>query len=127
VRELTPTASSGRRTGSREHPTARSRPTSPRPTSGLPHVASDWAAEAFDATYFAARALKEAGSTSPAAVDEALIKEGKAGYTGVLGKATVTDGQEHSKAVLVQWENGAAVPLTNQNPDHLGVELLHGS
>jgi branched-chain amino acid transport system substrate-binding protein len=77
---------------------------------------SDWAAEAFDATYFAARALKEAGSTSPAAVDEALIKEGKAGYTGVLGKATVTDGQEHSKAVLVQWENGAAVPLTNQNP-----------
>jgi branched-chain amino acid transport system substrate-binding protein len=77
---------------------------------------SDWAAEAYDATYYAARALKAAGSTSPTAVVAALTKEGKAGYLGALGHAIVVSGQENAKPVLVQWENGVAVPLKNQNP-----------
>jgi branched-chain amino acid transport system substrate-binding protein len=77
---------------------------------------SDWAAEAYDATYYAARALKAAGSTSPAAVVAALTKEGKSGYLGALGHATVVSGQENAKPVLVQWENGVAVPMKNQNP-----------
>ncbi len=77
---------------------------------------SDWAAEAYDATYYAARALKAAGTTSAASLDKALISEGKTGYTGVLGKATVVNGQEQAKPVLVEWLNGAAVPLKNQNP-----------
>ena len=77
---------------------------------------NDWAAESYDEAFYAARALKAAGSVSPAAVDAALIKEGKEGYTGVLGHATVTDGQEHAKPDLVQWEGTAAVSLKNQNP-----------
>jgi len=77
---------------------------------------SDWAAEAYDATFYAARAIKMANSVSPAAVDAALISEGAAGFTGVLGPAKVVNGQEQATPVLVQWLNGAAVPMTNQNP-----------
>jgi branched-chain amino acid transport system substrate-binding protein len=77
---------------------------------------SDWAAEAYDATFYAARALKMANSVSPSAVDAALISEGAAGFTGVLGPAKVVDGQEQATPVLVQWLNGAAVPMANQNP-----------
>jgi branched-chain amino acid transport system substrate-binding protein len=77
---------------------------------------NDWAAESYDAGFYAARALKAAGSTTPAAVDSALIAEGKKGYDGVLGQAKVVNGQEQAKADLVQWENGAAVSLANQNP-----------
>jgi branched-chain amino acid transport system substrate-binding protein len=77
---------------------------------------SDWAAEAYDATYYAARAIKTAKSISPAAVDAALISEGQAGFEGALGQAKVIDGQEQATPVLVQWSNGAAVPMANQNP-----------
>jgi branched-chain amino acid transport system substrate-binding protein len=77
---------------------------------------SDWAAESYDAGFYAARALKAAGSTSTKAVDAALISEGKKGFLGVLGRAKVINGQEVAKADLVQWENGAAVSLKNQSP-----------
>jgi branched-chain amino acid transport system substrate-binding protein len=77
---------------------------------------SDWAAESYDATFYAARAIKMADSVSPAAIDAALISEGEAGFTGVLGQAKVINGQEQATPVLVQWQNGAAVPMANQNP-----------
>ena len=77
---------------------------------------SDWAAEAYDATFYAARAIKMANSVSPAAVDAALISEGETGFTGVLGQAKVVNGQEQATPVLVQWTNDAAVPMKNQNP-----------
>jgi branched-chain amino acid transport system substrate-binding protein len=81
------------------------------------HIApNDWAAESYDEAFYAARALKAAGSVSPAAVDAALIQEGKQGFTGVLGHATVSGGQEHAKPDLVQWEGTTAVSMKNQNP-----------
>jgi len=77
----------------------------------------DWAAEAYTATYYIAKALKAAGTTTAAAVDKALIAEGKNGYAGVLGKhVIVVNGQQNATPVLVQWENGKAVAMAKQNP-----------
>jgi branched-chain amino acid transport system substrate-binding protein len=77
---------------------------------------SDWAAESYDAVWFAARAFKQAGSIDPAKVQAALASVGTSGFTGVLGSIKVANGQENSTPILVQWQNGAAVPMANQNP-----------
>lgn len=77
----------------------------------------DWAAEAYTAMIYIAKAIKAAGSVSPAAIDKALAKEGKKGYAGVLGKKIkVVKGQQEARPVLVQWMTGKEVPLANQNP-----------
>jgi len=80
-------------------------------------AATDWAAEAYTAMMYIARAMKSAGSVAPAALDKAMIALGKKGYQGVLGQnITVVKGQQMAKPVLVQWETGKAVPMANQNP-----------
>ena len=80
-------------------------------------TATDWAAEAYTAMMYIARAMKSAGSVAPAALDNAMIALGKKGYQGVLGQnITVVNGQQMAKPVLVQWETGKAVPMANQNP-----------
>src|SRR6185437_12784706 len=77
----------------------------------------NFAAEAYTTTYFIARALKAAGTTTAAKVDQAMIAEGKKGYEGVLGQhVTVVKGQMEAAPVLVQWQNGKAVAMANQNP-----------
>jgi branched-chain amino acid transport system substrate-binding protein len=77
---------------------------------------SNWAAESYDAVWFAARGLKQADSTSPAKVQAALTSVGTAGFTGVLGKITVVGGQEKTKPLLISWKNGSQSVMANQNP-----------
>jgi branched-chain amino acid transport system substrate-binding protein len=77
---------------------------------------SNWAAESYDAIWFAARGLKLAGSIEPAKVQAALASVGASGFTGVLGTIKVKDGQENTTPLLVQWTNGQAIPMANQNP-----------
>jgi branched-chain amino acid transport system substrate-binding protein len=77
---------------------------------------SNWAAESYDAIWFAARAMKQAGTVDPVKLQAALASVGSAGFTGVLGSIKVASGQENTTPVLVQWNNGQAVPLANQNP-----------
>jgi branched-chain amino acid transport system substrate-binding protein len=72
---------------------------------------SNWAAESYDAVWYAARGLKQAGSTDPAKVQAALTSVGKATFNGVLGRIVVTKGQEYTQPILVQWMNGQAVPM----------------
>jgi branched-chain amino acid transport system substrate-binding protein len=79
-------------------------------------VPSNWAAESYDAVWFAARGLKQADSTSPAKVQAALTSVGTAGFTGVLGNITVVSGQETTKPLLISWENGSQSVMANQNP-----------
>jgi len=79
-------------------------------------VPTNWAAESYDAVWFAARGLKLADSISPAKVQAALTSVGSAGFTGVLGTITVTNGQETTKPLLIGWDNGAQSVLANQNP-----------
>ena len=72
-------------------------------------TATDWSAEAYDAMWFAARGLKEAGSTSPQAIQAALEKVGKAGFPGVEGTVRTASNQEVGPGILVQYENGDQV------------------
>lgn len=67
----------------------------------------NFAAEAFDSVWFAARGLKLANSTSHAAVGAALINVGKTGFNGALGHDTVVNGQlsTPSTGVLGIWES----------------------
>jgi branched-chain amino acid transport system substrate-binding protein len=74
---------------------------------------TNFAAEAFDAVWFAARALKEANSVNRADVTAALTKIGQDGFDGVLGHIRVVDGQEQTTPVLVQWQDGKEVPADN--------------
>jgi branched-chain amino acid transport system substrate-binding protein len=72
-------------------------------------TATDWSAEAYDAMWFAARALKAAGTTSPAAIQAALAKVGKAGFIGVEGNVKTVNNQEVGAGILVQYLNGNQV------------------
>jgi branched-chain amino acid transport system substrate-binding protein len=72
-------------------------------------TATDWSAEAYDAMWFAARGLKAAGSTSPAAIQAALEKVGKAGFVGVEGTVKTVSNQEVGPGILVQYQNGSQV------------------
>lgn len=79
-------------------------------------VPTNWAAESYDAVWFAARGLKQADSTSPAKVQAALTSVGSAGFTGALGNITVVNGQETSKPLLISWNDGSQSVMANQNP-----------
>jgi branched-chain amino acid transport system substrate-binding protein len=79
-------------------------------------VPTNWAAESYDAVWFAARGLKQADSTSPATVQAALTSVGSAGFAGALGNITVVDGQETSKPLLISWNDGSESVMANQNP-----------
>jgi len=79
-------------------------------------VPTNWAAESYDAVWFAARGLKQADSTSPAKVQAALTSVGSAGFSGVLGNITLANGQETTKPLLISWNNGSQSVMANQNP-----------
>jgi branched-chain amino acid transport system substrate-binding protein len=68
----------------------------------------EFSAEGYDALEWAAHAIKNAKSTTPAKVTSAMTALGKSGYNGVLSSdIKVTKGQEFSPGLLVQWENGS--------------------
>jgi branched-chain amino acid transport system substrate-binding protein len=69
----------------------------------------NFAAEGYDAVWFAARALKEAGSVDRDAVLAALKKVGETGFQGALGDIKFVDRQEVlAKGVLVKLDAKAA-------------------
>jgi branched-chain amino acid transport system substrate-binding protein len=74
-----------------------------------------YSAEAYDAVYYAAQALKQAGSTNASAITQQLVAIGQLGFDGVLGHVTVTNGQETVPGYLVQWQNGAATILPSSS------------
>jgi branched-chain amino acid transport system substrate-binding protein len=68
----------------------------------LPDV---FAAEAYDQTWWIARAIKQAGSVNPTDVAAALLQVGKKGFTGAQGALTFENGNDaKTKGVLVQWD-----------------------
>jgi branched-chain amino acid transport system substrate-binding protein len=77
---------------------------------------TNWAAESYDAVWYAARGLKAAGSVDAAKIQAALTSVGTVGFPGVMGNVVVKAGQENSQPVLVAWNNGQQAALTNQNP-----------
>lgn len=71
-------------------------------------VPGNFAAEGYDAVWFAARALKEANSTDRADVLKALMSVGEAGFAGALGDITFKDRQQIIKSgVLVVLDENA--------------------
>jgi branched-chain amino acid transport system substrate-binding protein len=64
-------------------------------------------AEAYDAMWFVATAIKQGGSVDPVKLQAALATLGTTGFQGVLSdNITVKDGQEISSGVLVEWRDG---------------------
>lgn len=72
---------------------------------GLP---DGYAAEAYDATWWVAHAIKKAGSVEHAAIAKALKEIGAEGFTGAQGPLTFENGNDaRAKGLLVRW-NGSA-------------------
>jgi branched-chain amino acid transport system substrate-binding protein len=69
------------------------------------------AAEAYDMAYYAARALKKAGSTDKGAIVTALKAVGEEGFPGLLGDVKVKDGQEVPLGFMITVKSGKIVPL----------------
>jgi branched-chain amino acid transport system substrate-binding protein len=67
-----------------------------------------YSAEAYDAVYFAAQAMKQAGTTNASEITHEMASIGKSGFDGVLGNVKVINGQESVPGFLVQWQGGAA-------------------
>jgi branched-chain amino acid transport system substrate-binding protein len=72
---------------------------------GLP---DSYAAEAYDATWWLARAIKKAGSVDHDAVAKALKEVGGTGFTGAQGPLTFDNGNDaRAKGLLVRWDGNA--------------------
>lgn len=65
-----------------------------------------FSAEAYDATWFVARAIKKADSADPEAVAEALHQIGEQGFDGAQGQLTFDNGDDATVAhgLLVGWD-----------------------
>lgn len=67
-----------------------------------------YAAEAYDATWFIAHALKDAGTTDRAAVKDAMQALVKKPFSGALGSAQTFDGNDlRVPGVVVEWDGTA--------------------
>lgn len=66
-------------------------------------VPNNYAAEAYDATWFIARALKEAGSADRTAVQKGLATVATQGFEGGQGTLTFNGTDLRVKGVLAQW------------------------
>jgi branched-chain amino acid transport system substrate-binding protein len=73
---------------------------------------SNLAAEAYDATWMVARALKQSNSADPVAVQAGLTAVAKAGFTGALGKITFDGNDERTEGVLTEWDGTKEVLLS---------------
>lgn len=71
----------------------------------------NFAAEGYDAVWFAARALLEAQSIDRGEVLAALAKVAQAGFKGALGDVTFDGRQEVTPGVLVMIQDGIEVPV----------------
>jgi len=66
-------------------------------------VPNNYAAEAYDATWFIARGLKAAGSADRTAVQKGLSTVAKQGFDGAEGTLTFDGTDLRVKGVLAQW------------------------
>jgi branched-chain amino acid transport system substrate-binding protein len=72
----------------------------------------NFAAEAYDAVYFIARAIAKTSDTSRSGIDNALSALTKTGFDGVCGHLTFAGHDERQPGTLIRWENGQQVPFT---------------
>ncbi|CAN5345840.1 ABC transporter substrate-binding protein [soil metagenome] len=69
-----------------------------------------YAAEAYDQTWWVAKAIKLAGSADPVAVATALAEVGAQGFTGAQGPITFENNDDaRAKGVLVTWDGSKQV------------------
>lgn len=64
---------------------------------------TNYPAERYDALWFIARALKEAGTTDRAAVQKAMDKVAQHGFGGAMGELTFDNRDLRVPGVLVEW------------------------
>ncbi|GAA1853455.1 ABC transporter substrate-binding protein [Pseudonocardia ailaonensis] len=75
---------------------------------------TNYAAEAYDAAWFVARAIKAAGSTDRAKVKDAMVAAGKEPMSGALGdQLRWVDGTLQAPGVVVEWTGTAEKLLYN--------------
>ena len=72
---------------------------------------NNYAAEAYDAMWFLARGIAEAGSTDRAAVQEGLAAVASEGFDGAQGAVSFEGNDARVPGVLVRWDGSAEVPV----------------
>jgi branched-chain amino acid transport system substrate-binding protein len=72
---------------------------------------NNYAAEAYDATWFVARAMKVAG-TSPSDVQKGLVMVTKQGFNGAEGHVTFDGNNEKITPIIVRWNGTKDVPVS---------------
>lgn len=72
----------------------------------------NYAAEAYDATWMLARAIKQAGSASREAIQKGLDAVAAEGFEGALGRLTFENRDLRLPGVLVQWDGTKEVLLS---------------
>jgi branched-chain amino acid transport system substrate-binding protein len=72
---------------------------------------NNYAAEAYDAMWFLARGIAEAGSTDRAAVQEGLAAVAGEGFDGAQGAVSFEGNDARVPGVLVRWDGSAEVPV----------------
>jgi branched-chain amino acid transport system substrate-binding protein len=70
---------------------------------------TDFAAEAYDAVWFVARAIKSSGSATRAGILKGLQTIAAKGFQGAEGHITFVARTERVTPLLVEWENGSLV------------------
>jgi branched-chain amino acid transport system substrate-binding protein len=71
----------------------------------------NYAAEGYDAAWWLARALKDAGSADRASIHKGLVNVAKAGFEGAMGKLTFEGNDMRVPGVVVQWDGTKEVLL----------------
>ncbi|MGK5170394.1 ABC transporter substrate-binding protein [Geodermatophilus sp. CPCC 205761] len=74
-------------------------------------VPNNYAAEAYDATWFLARGLAEADSADRTALQEGLAAVAQEGFAGAQGEITFEGNDARVPGVLVRWDGSAEVPV----------------
>ncbi|MGY2067260.1 ABC transporter substrate-binding protein [Blastococcus sp. SYSU DS0619] len=72
---------------------------------------TNYSAEAYDAMWFIARAIAEAGSADRAAVQEAMAALAEEGFDGAQGPITFDGNDARVPGTLVRWDGAQEVPF----------------
>jgi branched-chain amino acid transport system substrate-binding protein len=75
-------------------------------------VPTNISAEAYDATWMLARALKNQGKATRAAVETGLVNVAKAGFDGALGHDTFVGNDMRVAGVLTEWNGSKEILLS---------------
>ncbi len=72
---------------------------------------NNYAAEAYDAMWFLARGIAEAGSADRAAIQQGLATVAGEGFDGAQGEISFEGNDARVPGVLVRWDGSAEVPV----------------